>query len=152
MDFKFKKPVIFGFGAGFLLLVFYFSVLTLVSGWGFAQIQFFQNWYWIIGLSFGFGVQIGLFSYLRLRALHSQMSGKVVAVSGATSGMAMIACCSHYLVNIIPIIGISGLAAIIGQYQTEFFIVGAVLNIIGISYLINKLIKFSKEKYEKRGF
>lgn len=137
MDFKFKKSLIFGIGAGFSLLVFYFLILTLVSGWSFAKIQFFQNWYWIIGLSFGFGVQIGLFSYLR--ALHSQMSGKMVAVSGTTSGIAMIACCSHYLVNIIPIIGISGLAVIISQYQTEFFIIGALSNIAGIAYLIGKL-------------
>ncbi|MDO8601184.1 MAG: hypothetical protein Q7R46_00720 [bacterium] len=121
----------------FALLVFYFSVLTLVSGWSFTRIQFFQNWYWIIGLSFGFGVQIGLFYYLR--DLHSRMSGKAVAISGTASGMAMIACCSHYLVNIIPIIGISGLAVIISQYQTEFFIIGAVSNIAGIAYLIGKL-------------
>jgi len=131
------KAVLKGVIGFFALLVFYFSVLTLVSGWSFTKIQFFQNWYWIIGLSFGFGAQIGLFSYLRV--LHSQASGKAVAVSGTTSGIAMIACCSHYLVNIIPIIGIAGLATVIGQYQTLFFIIGAVSNIVGIAYLIGKL-------------
>ncbi len=131
------KYIVIGITGSFGLLGFYFLILSLVSGWNFAKIQFLENWYWIIGLSFGFGVQIGLFYYLR--ALRSRMSGKMVAVSGTTSGMAMIACCSHYLVNIIPLIGIAGFAAIIGQYQTEFFIIGAVSNIAGIVYLISKL-------------
>lgn len=126
------------------LLIFYFVVLTLVSGWDFALVQFFKNWYWIIGLSFGFGVQIAIFTYLK--ALKSQLSGKIVAASGTTSGIAMISCCSHYLVNILPIIGISGLVAIIGQYQTELFLLGLISNLAGIGYLTKKLIKFSKNK------
>ncbi|MEK9135197.1 MAG: hypothetical protein AAB451_02760 [Patescibacteria group bacterium] len=133
------KYIIVGITGSFGLLGFYFLILTLVSGWDFAKVQFFQNWYWILGLSFGFGTQIMLFNYLKSR--HNQTSGKIVAVSGTTSGIAMIACCSHYLVSILPIIGISGIAAIIGQYQTEFFIIGAASNIAGIAYLVNKLWK-----------
>jgi len=134
------KSAIRGAAAMLLLLAFYFIILTLVSGWSFTKIQFFQNWYWIIGLALGLGIQIGIFTYLR--ALHrSQVTGKIVAVSGTASTAAMISCCAHYLVNILPIIGISGLAAIVGQYQTEFFIIGAVSNLLGIVYLTNKLIK-----------
>src|SRR3990167_7129022 len=120
-----RKSIIFGFGASLILLFLYFSVLSLISGLDFAVSQFSENWYWIIGLALGFGIQIGIFTYLR--ALHrSQVTGKIVAVSGTASTAAMISCCAHYLVNILPIIGISGLAAIVGQYQTEFFIIGAV--------------------------
>lgn len=138
-----SKPIAFAFLSGICLLGFYFLILTLISGWNFALAQFFKNWYWIISLSAGFGIQIGLFSCLR--ALHAKkVSGKAVAVSGTTSGMAMIACCSHYLVNIIPIIGISGFASIIGQFQTEFFLLGLLSNLAGIGYLLNKLIKISK--------
>jgi len=57
----------------------------------------------------------------------------------------MISCCAHYLVNILPIIGISGLAVFIGQYQTELFIAGALSNLLGITYLANKLIKLKKQ-------
>lgn len=139
-----KKYPLIGGASGATLLVFYFLILTFVSGWGFAKIQFFQNWYWILGLTLGFGIQIGIFSFLRDQK--TRLSAKAVAASGSASTLAMISCCSHYLVNILPIIGISGLAAIIGQYQTEIFIIGAISNLAGIGYMVNKLFKFQKNK------
>lgn len=144
-----KKSVIFGLLAMALLLSFYFAVLYLVSGWDFARVQFKDNWYWIISLSAGFGIQIGIFTYLRA-AHRAAASGKVVAASGATSTVAMISCCAHYLVNVLPIIGVSGLAAIIGQYQTEIFWLGLISNVLGIAYMGQKLVKLkSNQRNEK---
>ncbi|KKT16754.1 MAG: hypothetical protein UV98_C0023G0014 [Parcubacteria group bacterium GW2011_GWB1_43_6] len=138
-----RKSIIFGFGASLILLFLYFSVLSLISGWDFAVSQFSENWYWVIGLAAGFGIQIGIFTYLR--ALHrAKVSGKIVAASGTTSTIAMISCCAHYLVNILPVIGISGLAVFLGQYQTELFIVGAISNLAGIFYLLSKAKKFKQ--------
>jgi len=124
---------------GFLLLLgFYFLVVSAVSGASFALAQFFESWYWILGLAAGFGIQIALFSYIR--AVHrARVSGTAVAVSGTTSGAAMIACCAHYLVNILPIIGIAGIATLIGNYQTWLFAVGLASNLIGIGYMTKKL-------------
>jgi len=138
-----------GFVAGLSLLGVYFLILNLVSGWEFTKIQFKGNWYWIIGLATGFGIQIGIFTYLR--ALYrAKVSGKIVVASGTTSTIAMISCCAHYLINILPIIGISGLAVFLGQYQTELFIVGAISNLAGISYLLSKAKKLNKTMlYEK---
>lgn len=145
----FLKSAILGFSAGLTLLAVYFLVLTLVSGWSFAQIQFFQNWYWIIGLSSGFGMQISLFVYLK--SLKNKLSGKGIVASGTASTAAMLACCSHYLANIMPFIGIAGFAVVVGQYQTELFIAGLVSNLIGIAYMAGKLIQFKSlpEKNEK---
>ena len=138
-----KKSIITGFVAGLSLLGVYFLILNLVSGWEFTRIQFKGNWYWVVGLAAGFGTQVGLFTYLR--ALHrAKVSGKIIAASGTTSAIAMISCCAHYLVNILPIIGISGVAIFLGQYQTELFIVGAVSNLAGISYLLSKAKKIKQ--------
>lgn len=134
------RSIIKGMFGTATLLILYFLILTLVSGWNFTLIQFAQNWYWIASLSLGFGTQIGLFTYLRAFNTH-KISGKAVAVSGTTSGIAMITCCSHYLVNIIPLIGIAGFAAVIGQYQTEFFLIGLISNLAGLGYLLWKLKK-----------
>lgn len=137
------KSIFKGAIASIILLALYFSALTLISGQNFARIQFLENWYWIISLSAGFGVQIALFTYLR--SLHRQkVSAKVVAASGTTSTVAMISCCAHYLVNILPVIGISGAVALIGQYQTELFWLGIVSNLIGIAYMLRKLMIFKK--------
>ena len=141
--FNSKKSIIIGFAAGLSLLGAYFLILSLVSGWEFTKIQFQGNWYWIIGLAAGFGTQIGIFTYLR--ALHrAKVSGGIVVASGTTSTIAMISCCAHYLVNILPVIGISGLAVFLGQYQTELFIVGAISNLAGIFYLLSKAKKFKQ--------
>ena len=51
-------------------------------------------------------------------------------------------CCSHYLINILPIIGVAGFAALIAQYQRELFLVSLGMNVLGIGYLVQKLTVF----------
>ncbi|MDO8505936.1 MAG: hypothetical protein Q7S48_05190 [bacterium] len=132
------RAIIFGVIASAALLALYFSVLGKISGWQYTKSQFIADWYWIVALSIGFGIQVSLFSYAR--ALHkSRMSGKMLGVTGATSGAAMLACCTHYLVNVFPFLGIAGLATFVGQYQTWLFAVGVLFNLGGIAYLIAKL-------------
>lgn len=134
------KSIIKGIAATAALLGLYFTVLILLSGRVFAFNQFSQSWYWIMSLAFGFGVQVALFSYSRARHRGSMKAG-VVAASGTTSTLAMISCCAHYLVNILPIIGISGLAMLIGQYQREIFLVSLLFNLAGLGYMIKKLLR-----------
>lgn len=133
-----RKPLLTGLAGSLALLGVYFSLVTALSGWEFAFSQFLRYWYWIIALAAGFGIQIGLFSYLRSRH-RTRVSGKAVAISGSASGVAMVSCCAHYLVNIVPLIGISGLSAFVGQYQIEIFGIGAFANVVGIGYLVLKL-------------
>src|SRR3989304_4390796 len=108
------KPVIYGALAGFGVLLFYIGVLSLFQGNDFAFSQFSRLWYWIIPLAAGFGTQIGLYT-----SIASAASGAInaeVAASGTVSGGSMVACCSHFLLNIIPIVGLSGLAAFLMTY------------------------------------
>ena len=139
-----KKSILFGMLGMLGLLGFYFVVLTLVSGQQFALQQFDDNWYYVLALSAGFGIQIGLYAYLRQTVRHQDSTGKVVAVSGTTSTVAMISCCSHYLVNILPIIGIAGLVSLVSQYQIQLFWFGLAANLLGIFYLFNKIQNLSK--------
>ncbi|KKW05333.1 MAG: hypothetical protein UY40_C0023G0003 [candidate division CPR1 bacterium GW2011_GWC1_49_13] len=124
--------------AGFLVLFgVYFLVVTLLSGWGFAVSQFFTNWYWFLALASGFGIQVGIFSELR-RVHREKMAVSTVATTGTTSGLVMLSCCAHYLTNFLPILGISGLAALVGQYQNEIFGFGVASNLVGIGYLVRQ--------------
>lgn len=132
------RAMIFGTIASSALLALYFGVLAQISGWPYTKIQFAQNWYWIVALAVGFGVQVFLFSYARV-LYKARMSGKVLGVTGTTSGAAMLACCTHYLVNVLPFLGIVGLATFVGRYQTWLFVVGLLFNLAGIAYLIHKL-------------
>lgn len=135
-----------GFGAlAFgLLLAAYFGVVSLVSGWRFTVSQFSEFWYYIVPLAAGFGVQVALFVKLRDLVQH-RAGGSVVAASGTTSTAAMISCCAHYLVNVAPVIGATGLVTFAAQYQVEFFWVGLAFNAAGIAYIGSRLFNAMKE-------
>lgn len=132
-------------GAGLLasagLLALYFGLLTLLSGWEFTLEQFTDYWIYIVALAIGFGVQVGLFVCLR-RSAH-KTNGKVVAATGTTSGAAMVSCCSHYLVNLLPALGATGLVTLISQYQVELFWLGLAANLAGIAYMGRRLVIFA---------
>lgn len=127
------------------LLGVYFGLLTLVSGWAFTLEQFALFWPYIVALAAGFGVQVALFVYLRRLVSGAQAHGKVVAVSGTASTAAMISCCTHYLANILPIVGAAGLVTLATQYQVELFWVGLAFNAVGIAYIGSKVAAAVKE-------
>ena len=139
-----SKATAMGLMATAGLLGFYFLILTLVSDWAFTVEQFVTYRMYIVSLAIGFGIQIGLYTYLRSAIQSHCSTGKVVAVSGTTSTVAMISCCAHYLVNILPVIGATGLITLVGQYQVEFFWVGLASNAAGILYIGSKLVQFSR--------
>jgi len=133
------KPALFGAASTLGLLIFYFVILTLISGQNFAWAQFSQFWYFIVSLALGFGIQVGLYVYLKTILRAKSAAGKVIAVSGTTSGVAMVSCCAHYLANILPVLGAAGVASFVGQYQTEFFWVGLAFNLGGIMFIVKKI-------------
>lgn len=129
-----------GLLASVALLGIYFLLVSLISGLSFAWEQFDRYWYFIMGLSAGFGIQVSLYS--RLKELVGKNSNRgVVAVSGTTSTFAMVSCCSHYLVNVLPFLGISGVLTLVAQYQIQLFWVGITANLLGILYLVSRLRK-----------
>ncbi len=129
--------------AAAILLGLYFGILTLVSGWEFTRDQFDAYWPFIVALAVGFGIQIALFVYLR-KAVHAVATGSVVAATGTTSGAAMISCCTHYLVNVLPALGATGVVSFVGQYQTELFWFGIAANLAGIAYIGSRVISFTR--------
>lgn len=138
------SPARFGMLAFGLLLAVYFGVLTLVSGWTFTVSQFFEFSYYIVPLDAGFGLQVALYTRLRQLLHGSKHARTVMATSGTTSTAAMISCCAHYLTNIAPVLGATGLIAFAAQYQVELFWVGIAFNAAGIAYIGSKLWNATK--------
>ena len=141
-----NNSIIKGAFASLILLSIYFIIVSLVSGWDFMLDQFAQYWYFVVSLAVGFGIQVGLYSYLKeaMKRKHATASGKVLAVSGTTSTAAMISCCAHYLVNFLPILGAVGIITVISQYQVQLFWVGLAFNLAGLAYMLNQVRKFNK--------
>lgn len=132
-------PLLNGAFASSVMLGVYFGVLTLVSGWDFTLSEFAQFWYLVLALALGFGTQISFYTYLKQRLMHHHGAGKVVATSGATSTVAMISCCAHYLVNVLPVIGAAGLVTLVAEYQVELFWVGLAFNAAGIVFISSRI-------------
>lgn len=139
------RSVFNGILACTILLGVYFAVLTVVSGWSYAQDQFRDQWYFIVSLVTGFGIQVALYSYMKSLVQGGHGMGKVVGVSGATSTAAMISCCAHYLVNIVPVLGVTGFATLVSQYQTKIYWIGLAFNLFGIMFISSRIIKFKKD-------
>ena len=137
------KPYTYGLLAGTAVIAFYLSLITLTSDWANARFQFADYRWWIIGLAAGLAIQVTLYVTLR-RQLSGQAlrgAGAGVAASGGMSATAMAICCSHYLVTLLPIIGLpflSAAAASLEQYQVQFFAAGMIFNLIGIAMMVQK--------------
>ena len=139
------RAVATGAAAAALLLALYFVLVGLLSGRDYAIEQFATYWYFLVSLAAGVGVQIGLYTYLKRLVAHPDASKKVVAVSGTTSTAAMVSCCAHYLTNIVPVLGATGLVTFAAQYQVQFFWLGLAFNLAGIAYILPKVMQAIKE-------
>ena len=127
------NSVLYGFLAGFGLLLFYLSVVSIFQGIDFAFLNLRSLWYFIFPLAIGFGTQIGLYTSIK----HTAVITRTVAGTGTISGGSMIVCCSHFLLQIIPLAGISGLSIFLVKYQKLFLGIGILSNVIGIFIMIN---------------
>jgi len=139
------RPVGFGALAFGLLFAAFVAALAFVSGGNVAAGQFADLWYYLLLLAAGFGVQVGLYVRLRQVVGRAGSSGKVVATSGATSTAAMVSCCAHYLANIAPALGATGIVALDASFQQQFMWAALALNVAGIAYVANRLFNASKE-------
>ena len=145
-DTKYRRPrgsaavatLMWGIVSTLLLLGFTYSVVAIFSGWEFALRQFRQFWYYIVALALGFGVQVGLYVYLRTVVNHS--SPGALTASGATSTAAMVSCCAHHIVDVLPVLGVAGVLSGLGQYQRQLYWVALGFNMIGIIYTANRMI------------
>jgi len=129
---KGSNAVLYGTLSGIGLLVFYLGIVSIFQGIEFAFLNLRSLWYLIFPLAGGFGTQIGLYFSIKHTA---QLTG-TVASTGAVSGGSMIACCSHFLLNMIPIAGASGLAIFLVKYQAWFLVVGLISNVLGIGLML----------------
>lgn len=130
-------PFAAGFVAAAALLALYLGIITVAQGWQHATSQLATDRWWVGAIVVGFGLQVGLFVYLR--QLHSRAAAGGMALSTGTSTAAMLACCAHHLGDVLPIIGVSGAAVFLNQYKTPFLALGVGMNAVGIGYLVRKV-------------
>lgn len=132
-----KRHILTGVGAAVLLIIIYLGIITWAEGLAHSLEQTARLWYWVLALAVGFGIQVGLFSFVRqgLRERRASATASVAASGGISAG-SMAACCAHHLTDILPILGLSGLSAFFASYQTLFIVIGVLSNIVGITIML----------------
>lgn len=138
----YKRPTISGILGSAVLLLFYFTILSLANSPGHAVEQFLDMWYWIVPLVTGFGIQIGLYAHIK-GSMQKAPAGVAAetAACGGVSTVSMAACCAHHVTDILPLAGLSAVATFLGRYQTLFLLIGVISNIIGITMMLKIIQK-----------
>lgn len=136
------NPFLTGFIGSVFLLMLYLLVLTFTSSLEYAISQFNDLWYWFTPLLLGFGLQVGLYSYIRRYEIEKRSgTGVGLAASSGVSAGAMIACCLHHLAELMPLLGLSVVALFFIEFQIPFIILGIASNLIGISMMLDVIQK-----------
>ena len=147
VSFSNPRAYLLGVLASFAIVGIYLGMNTLTSDWYFARVQFIEYRWWIISLAIGLGIQVILYTFFRahLRGKKKTAANSSMAASGGVSAVAMMACCSHYLATLIPLLGISFLSATavasLEQYQVYFFLAGIVSCLFGIGLMVRMMRK-----------
>lgn len=131
------RPLVVGLAAAAALLALYLALVSLVSqSWSHALSLLVEDRWFVVPIILGFGLQAGLFTYLR--ALHRSTRAPA-AVTGSSAGMsaaAMVACCAHHVSDVLPLLGLSGAAIFLAEYKVPFMVLGLLSNAAGIGYLL----------------
>lgn len=133
-------PPLAGIGAGLALISLYLVILSIAQSPVHALEQLSQDWFWVGLVTIGFGVQIGLYTYLRLIISMMQTIGSTVMTGAGTttSTVGMIACCAHHLTDIAPLLGLAGASALspvvtfLAVWKIPFILFGLAVNAIAI--------------------
>lgn len=129
-----RASVRVGVIAAAALVVFYAAVVGGASrSAAHLTSQAASDWYYLVPIVGGFGVQVGLVAELRRR--HRLMRAEAAAgASGAgASTVGMIACCAHHIVDLVPFLGATAAAAFLVRWRVAFMLVGIGVNAAGIA-------------------
>lgn len=131
-------------GAIFLTAV-YLAIVSLAESPKHAVELFWQDRFIVTPIIAGFGVQVALYTILKKRLFvpvsSTGASGPLVGAGGATSGVAMIACCVHHVADVLPILGLTAATAFLAQYRIVFMLAGLTTTVIGIMVMLIIILK-----------
>lgn len=143
--FSYPRAYLYGVTASLAIIGIYLGMNTLTADWYFASVQFSEYRWWIIALAIGLGVQVTLFTLFRVNMRGHRLKAvkSSLAASGGVSTAAMMACCSHHLATVIPVLGVPFLSAAVvaglAEYQVYFFLAGVVSCLLGIGLMLRMM-------------
>ena len=133
------RSVAAGLAGAAALLGLYLGIISLAQGVDHAFEQLATDAIFVGLIAVGFGTQVALFVDLRAFDRRHRAAAAVTAAGTGTSVAAMLACCAHHLVDLLPLVGLSAAAVFLNAYKTPLFLVGIGMNVIGIVVIARQL-------------
>ena len=142
---RFVLPVITGLLGALLLTGLYFGIVSIAESPEHALDFFWQDRWIVFPIILGFGVQVALYTVLKKRLFlpveHTGPSGTLTGAGGATSTIAMVACCAHHVTDVLPILGLTAAATFLAEYRMAFMVLGLGTTLVGIVVMLTILVK-----------
>lgn len=110
------------------LVTSYFVIMRLATGgWSVGWLQFQDLWLY-------FGALIGSFSVSTFIQVYARLVSKGSMVSSAG---AMIACCAHHVVDLVPLLGVFSTSLLfLAEWQKELLVIGSLANLAVAGYVV----------------
>jgi len=136
-------PAVAGLFAALSLVALYLALVTWAQGFPHATELLWNDRYYVAAIASGFGLQVGLFVYVRrLLTLRDRASaGAGAAVGTGASTAAMLACCAHHVADALPIVGLSGAAIFLSDYRVPLMLLGIGVNAAGVSFMARLAVR-----------
>ena len=133
------RSLLVGVAGSAALLGVYLGIISVAQGLSHAMEQLQADALFVGLIALGFGSQIALFAELWTVDRRHRAGAAVTLAGTGTSAAAMLACCAHHLVDLLPIVGLSAAAVFLNAYKTPLFLVSIGINVIGIAVIARQL-------------
>jgi len=133
------RSVLIGLAGAAALLGVYLAIISVAQGLTHAVEQLGADAFFVGLIAIGFGTQVGLFAELWAIDRRHRAGAAVTVAGTGTSAAAMLACCAHHLVDLLPIVGLSAAAVFLDAYKTPLFLVSIAINVVGIVVIARQL-------------
>ncbi|MDW7754532.1 MAG: hypothetical protein SCH68_05130 [Brevefilum sp.] len=144
---KILWPVTTGIAGMLFQAVIYFGLVSWAETPQHALDLLWQERWLVFPLFTGFGLQVALFTILKKRLFirtsgsnHSS-SAAMTGAGGATSTMAMVACCAHHVTDVLPILGFSVAATFLAKHQSTFMLAALMITYLGIIVMVSIIFR-----------
>ncbi len=137
---RYSLPIGAGLAGSAFLFGLYLGLVSWAESFQHAIEFFWQDRWIVLPIILGFGVQVALYVILKKRLFMPVASvgpsGAMTGASGATSTIAMAACCAHHITDVLPILGLTAAATFLAEYRTAFMLVGLGTTLVGIAVML----------------
>jgi len=137
---RFLLPALAGVAGALLLTGLYFAIVSLAESPTHAAQLAWEDRAIVLPIILGFGVQVALYTVLKKRLFvpvaQTGPSGALTGASGGMSAAAMVACCAHHAVDVLPLVGLTAAATLLAEYRIPFMLLGLGTTITGIVVML----------------